>query len=77
MALNRAPTPAPLAVREVVDHAGIADVEAIRLLLSGNSVIDWHRLSFCDHEEIDRFLRVNEFDPDSLDDRPVAIQRNR
>lgn len=43
----------------------LADVDAIRLLLSGESVIDWHRLSFADHAEVDRFLRLNEIDPES------------
>jgi uncharacterized protein (TIGR04552 family) len=46
----------------------LADIEAVRLLLSGDSVIDWHSLSFGDHEEVDRFLRLNEFDPDSADE---------
>jgi uncharacterized protein (TIGR04552 family) len=41
-----------------------ADVESVRLMLRGDSVIDWHRLSFTDHAEVDRFLRLNEFDPD-------------
>jgi uncharacterized protein (TIGR04552 family) len=41
------------------------DVEAVRLLLRGDSVIDWHRLAFADHAEVDRFLRLNEFDPES------------
>jgi uncharacterized protein (TIGR04552 family) len=43
----------------------------MRLLLGGGSVIDWHRLAFSDHEEVDRFLRVNEIDPD----RPEDIER--
>jgi uncharacterized protein (TIGR04552 family) len=43
----------------------LADVDAVRLLLSGGSVIDWHRLSFADHAEVDRFLRLNELDPES------------
>src|SRR5579862_6005173 len=34
-------------------------------MLRGDSVIDWHRLSFADHEEVDRFLRLNEFDPEA------------
>jgi uncharacterized protein (TIGR04552 family) len=42
-----------------------ADLEAIRVLLRGESVIDWHRLSFADHSEVDRFLRLNEIDPES------------
>jgi len=37
----------------------------VRLLLRGDSVIDWHRLTFEDHSEVDRFLRLNEFDPES------------
>ena len=43
----------------------LADVDAVRLLLRGESVIDWHRLSYVDHAEVDRFLRLNEFDPES------------
>jgi uncharacterized protein (TIGR04552 family) len=35
------------------------------MLLRGNSVVDWHRLGFTDHAEVDRFLRLNEFDPES------------
>lgn len=46
----------------------LADVEAVRLLLRGESVIDWHRLGFADHAEVDRFLRLNEFDPESDDE---------
>ena len=34
----------------------------------GDSVIDWHRLAFSEHAEVDRFLRLNEFDPDSDDE---------
>lgn len=43
----------------------LSDVDAVRLLLRGESVIDWHRLSYVDHAEVDRFLRLNEFDPES------------
>jgi uncharacterized protein (TIGR04552 family) len=42
-----------------------ADIGAVRLLLRGDSVIDWHRLSYADHAEVDRFLRLNEFDPEN------------
>ena len=47
------------------DELTLADVEAMRLLLRGESVIDWHRLNYADHAEVDRFLRLNEFDPES------------
>jgi uncharacterized protein (TIGR04552 family) len=46
----------------------LADVAAVRLMLRGDSVIDWHHLSFTDHAEVDRFLRLNEFDPESDDE---------
>lgn len=45
-----------------------ADIEALRILLRGDSVVDWHRLAFTDHAEVDRFLRLNEFDPGSDDE---------
>jgi uncharacterized protein (TIGR04552 family) len=51
--------------------ATLGDLEAIRLLLRGGSVIDWHRLAFTDESEVDRFLRVNEFDPA----RPEDMER--
>ena len=46
----------------------IADLTAIRNLLRGGSVVDWHRLYFADRDQVDRFLRVHEFDPESRSD---------
>jgi uncharacterized protein (TIGR04552 family) len=46
----------------------VGDLTAIRNLLRGGSVIDWHRLYFSDRDEVDRFLRVNEFEPGDEDD---------
>lgn len=37
------------------------DVNAIRSVLRGESVIDWHRLHFTNEREVARFLRLNEF----------------
>ena len=67
MALNRHPTSSAPG-RALLDRASLNDFEAIRLILNGESAIDWHRLAFADQTEIDRFLRVNEFNPDSNDD---------
>jgi uncharacterized protein (TIGR04552 family) len=44
------------------------DTDSIRLLLRGDSVVDWHKLAFSDYAEVDRFLRLNEFDPESEDE---------
>jgi uncharacterized protein (TIGR04552 family) len=57
----RPPVGRPLSLDELT----LSDLEAVRLILHGGSVIDWHRLELFDHEAVDRFLRVNEFDPDS------------
>jgi len=46
----------------------LGDLTAIRNLLRGGSVIDWHRLYFTERDEVDRFLRVNELDPNDAHD---------
>jgi uncharacterized protein (TIGR04552 family) len=78
---NAAPTtPTPVAaggervptaerVRKVrFEDFTLSDLTGIRNLLRGGSVIDWHRLHFNERDEVDQFLRVNEFDPASPDD---------
>jgi hypothetical protein len=50
------------------DELTLADTAALRLMLRGDSVIDWHQLAFADHSEVDRFLRLNEFNPESDDE---------
>jgi hypothetical protein len=40
----------------------VADLEVLRLILQGGSVIDWRRLHFKDAAEVDRFLRLHLFD---------------
>ena len=40
----------------------VADLEVLRLILQGGSVIDWRRLHFRDVAEVDRFLRLHLFD---------------
>ncbi len=77
---NATPTPPPAGaggerippaerVRKVrFEDFTLADLTAIRNLLRGGSVIDWHRLHFNEREEVDQFLRVNELDPSSPDD---------
>ncbi|MBX3248549.1 MAG: TIGR04552 family protein [Myxococcales bacterium] len=47
----------------------LSELEAIRLLLRGGSVIDWHRLNFADEGEIARFLHAQEVDLSNPIDR--------
>ena len=47
----------------------LQDVESVRLLLSGTSVVDWQRLAFQNFDEVDRFLARLLLDPSSDEDR--------
>ena len=67
------------AIRRLIGPEDLSDgdAEAMRLLLNGFSAIDWHRLNFRNHDEVYRFLRVNEFDPQSEDDMNRLKQLRR
>ena len=45
------------------------EIDLVRLMLRGSSVVDWFRLNFESYEEVDAFLRVNEFEPTNKDDQ--------
>jgi uncharacterized protein (TIGR04552 family) len=60
---------APRERLKTLDEFTLADLEAVRLLLRGDSVIDWHRLNFKDAQEITEFLLAQEFHPDEAADR--------
>jgi uncharacterized protein (TIGR04552 family) len=59
------PAPATSAWALRLKELSDGDIESLRLLLHGHSVIDWHRLYFSDIDQVDRFLRTNEVDPSS------------
>jgi uncharacterized protein (TIGR04552 family) len=52
-----------------VEEMGLKELERIRLILRGGSVIEWRRLHFLSRDEVDRFLRLCGVDPDSQADR--------
>jgi uncharacterized protein (TIGR04552 family) len=52
-----------------LDEFSLIDLEAVRLILRGDSVIDWHRLNFADDRQIDEFLMAQEFSPTEASDR--------
>ena len=52
-----------------IDEFTLADLEAVRLILRGDSVIDWHRLNVEREEEIHDLLRAQELHPDEPADR--------
>jgi uncharacterized protein (TIGR04552 family) len=51
------------------DDWSLGDLERIRLILRGGSVIDWRRLHFNTRDEVDRYLRLCLFEPDDPFDR--------
>ena len=46
----------------------LSDLTSVRNLLRSGSVVDWHRLYFTDRSQVDRYLRLNEFDPANPED---------
>jgi uncharacterized protein (TIGR04552 family) len=63
--------PAPLGYRPL-ERLGITELEALRLLFRGGSVIDWRRLDFETRDQVARFLSLNLFDlEDPKDDRRI------
>jgi uncharacterized protein (TIGR04552 family) len=49
----------------------LGDLEEIRHLLAGGSVVDWFRIDFRSDAEIERFLYLNEADPED----PIDLAR--
>ncbi|MCY1021691.1 TIGR04552 family protein [Pyxidicoccus sp. MSG2] len=45
-----------------VEAMGLRELERIRLILRGGSVIDWRRMHFQRRDEVDRFLRLCQLD---------------
>lgn len=47
-----------------LDEFGLFELESVRLILRGDSVIDWHRLNLQSLEQARELLVAHEFDPD-------------
>jgi len=47
-----------------LERFSLLDLEAVRLVLRGGSIIDWHRVNFGDDAEALEFIRAQELDPD-------------
>lgn len=60
---------ASLGAAPAVFPLDLADLEAVRLVLSGNSVIDWNRAVFPDLEAVDHYLRLHRLDWQDPEDR--------
>ncbi len=56
------------------DRWTLGDLERMRLILRGGSVIDWRRLHFQSKDEVDSYLRLCLFEPDDPFDR-ARLQR--
>lgn len=52
-----------------LDDFTLSDLETVRLVARGDSVVDWHRLNLRDRQEIDDLLRAQEFHPQEPADR--------
>src|SRR5688572_13088116 len=47
----------------------LQDIEALRLMIGGGSVVDWQRLAFESPADVDRFLRLHLIDMNDPEDR--------
>jgi uncharacterized protein (TIGR04552 family) len=52
-----------------LDQFSLGDLESIRLILRGDSIIDWRRLSFEEDEQVREYLLAHELDPADAADR--------
>jgi len=52
-----------------LEEMGLKELEAVRLILRGGSVVDWRRLAFGSRIEVDRFLKLHLFDTNDPSDR--------
>ncbi len=57
-----------------LDQLELQDIEALRLVLLGTSVIDWQRLAFTERQQVNQFLRLCQFDPDSPADKAWMLK---
>lgn len=60
-----------------LDEFSLHDLEAVRLILTGGSVVDWHRLNLADLDHARRFLQNHELYLSEAGDRKFAehVQR--
>jgi uncharacterized protein (TIGR04552 family) len=61
-----------------LEELSVAELEAIRVVLRGGSVIDWHRLNFQEPREVHEFLAAQELDRNSPADcaRAEAVKNS-
>lgn len=65
---EQSPPPAPPQILPSPIRSEL-DAASVRIMLSGESVIDWPRLQFRTDEELDAFIKLQEFDLTSARDR--------
>lgn len=54
---------------KTLEEFTLADLESVRVVLRGDSVVDWHRLNFRDEAEVREFIEAQELHPDEPADR--------
>ena len=65
-------TEQPQGAYRPIDSFTLSDLEAVRLVLRGGSVIDWYRLNFLNEAEAHDFIRAQEVDWNDPADRERA-----
>ena len=52
-----------------MDELGLRELEQLRLILRGDSVVDWRHLNFSSRSQVDDFLKLHLLDHDDANDR--------
>ncbi|MBQ4334229.1 MAG: hypothetical protein IJC63_02570, partial [Myxococcaceae bacterium] len=54
-----------------MDELGLRELEQLRLVLRGDSVVDWRHLNFATRAQVDDFLRLHLLDHEDANDRAL------
>ena len=54
-----------------MDQLGLRELEQLRLVLRGDSVVDWRHLNFASRAQVDDFLRLHLLDHEDANDRAL------
>jgi uncharacterized protein (TIGR04552 family) len=68
------PTRNPTDGLKRLEEFSLADLEAVRLILRGDSVIDWHRLNFKAPEQVRDFMLSQEVRPNDTGDQARLVR---
>lgn len=62
------PAPVPF---HTMEQLGLSELEQLRLVLQGDSPVDWRHLNFATRSQVDEFLKLHLLDHENMNDRAL------